>query len=669
MVRFRFSICVIACVFATAGALPGKARADDTVVGNGTATSCTEATLDAAVARLVPGDTFRGGVITFNCGVQPLTIAITTQKSLGFGSATLIDGGGRITLDAGNVSRHFFVTGADSQVQLRDLVLIGGTAGSFNGGSVYVGPSVGLTLERVLLRDNRAGFAGGAILTEAGSTLVLANSTVGSNDAPNGGGIAANGNVTLTDSLIFNNTAEVNEGGGLQVYFATTTVLRTRFENNAAVNGGGFLQRGGTATITDSSFSDNVASANGGGLHAYDNARLTLINTGIARGFAARGAGVCAVSAIPGGSTRLSIFGGTFAENQAQEGGAVYARGPTTTTETLLVRNATLRGNIAGSGGAIYVEGIASVSGSRLIENQATDGGGLHVTGVLELSGTRLTRNVAGVRGGGALVRGQLMGEQYLPGIFVLFQGNVFSENRASIGGGLSSDNSAGTILETSFASNAASNRGGAMSFDVTRAMNGVTLRNITTSQNQVTQSGGTGGDVFVGDVSATPQAGQRIDIDYATMIDGVASNGSTVFAGAGGTVALGNSVVWPFLGAGCGRDSTGIIISTNGNIGTPATCPFTQINDRTVGTFSALMLGAPADNGGGTPTYLPAAGSPVLERGLCNGGLATDQRRLSRPIDADGDGFVLCDAGSVERQLIEVIPSETIFVNGFEGP
>ena len=46
------------------------AHADDAVVGDGTAASCTEAAFDAALAQLYPGATFPGGTITFDCGTS-----------------------------------------------------------------------------------------------------------------------------------------------------------------------------------------------------------------------------------------------------------------------------------------------------------------------------------------------------------------------------------------------------------------------------------------------------------------------------------------------------------------------------------------------------------------------------------------------------------------------
>ena len=58
------------------------------VVGTGTPGSCTEAALDAALTG--------GGSVTFNCGASPVTITITSVKTITV--STNIDGDGRITI-------------------------------------------------------------------------------------------------------------------------------------------------------------------------------------------------------------------------------------------------------------------------------------------------------------------------------------------------------------------------------------------------------------------------------------------------------------------------------------------------------------------------------------------------------------------------------------------
>lgn len=83
-------------------------------VGSGTAVSCTEAALDAALAG--------GGTITFNCG-GPATIILTTQKLIL--ADTFIDGGGLVTLSGNNATRLFFVGGGYTLVA-RNITLTRG---------------------------------------------------------------------------------------------------------------------------------------------------------------------------------------------------------------------------------------------------------------------------------------------------------------------------------------------------------------------------------------------------------------------------------------------------------------------------------------------------------------------------------------------------------------
>ena len=66
-------------------------------VGDGSAASCTEAALRAALAA--------HDVITFNCGAAPATIAVRAPVELPTDRDTVIDGGNRITLDGGGTTR------------------------------------------------------------------------------------------------------------------------------------------------------------------------------------------------------------------------------------------------------------------------------------------------------------------------------------------------------------------------------------------------------------------------------------------------------------------------------------------------------------------------------------------------------------------------------------
>ena len=78
----------------------------DHVVGTGTATSCRSANVAAAVAS--------GGIITFNCGPGPVTIAMAaTAKIRNTSARVVLDGGGRVTLSGAGVRRILYMDTCD----------------------------------------------------------------------------------------------------------------------------------------------------------------------------------------------------------------------------------------------------------------------------------------------------------------------------------------------------------------------------------------------------------------------------------------------------------------------------------------------------------------------------------------------------------------------------
>ena len=92
--------------------IPAEARAEDTsspdhVIGNGTPASCTSEAVVAAVAA--------GGVITFDCGPNPVTIPMhATAKVVNDASPeVVIDGGGLETLDGRNTHRILYMNTCD----------------------------------------------------------------------------------------------------------------------------------------------------------------------------------------------------------------------------------------------------------------------------------------------------------------------------------------------------------------------------------------------------------------------------------------------------------------------------------------------------------------------------------------------------------------------------
>src|SRR4051812_1818291 len=95
----RAVLLICAVLFVTG--LPQTARGAG-VVGTGSGASCTDASLDAALAD--------GGLVTFNCGSDPVTIDIsggTGTKTIA--ADTTIDGSGMIVISGGHSVRVFQV--------------------------------------------------------------------------------------------------------------------------------------------------------------------------------------------------------------------------------------------------------------------------------------------------------------------------------------------------------------------------------------------------------------------------------------------------------------------------------------------------------------------------------------------------------------------------------
>ena len=78
----------------------------DVVIGAGTPSSCTSQAVVDAVAH--------GGIITFDCGPDPVTIVMTdTAKVVNTSAVVVLDGGGRVTLSGGGQRRILYMNTCD----------------------------------------------------------------------------------------------------------------------------------------------------------------------------------------------------------------------------------------------------------------------------------------------------------------------------------------------------------------------------------------------------------------------------------------------------------------------------------------------------------------------------------------------------------------------------
>ena len=207
-------------------------------------------------------------VITFNmagasklAGVSPLTIQLTAvlpdlAQSVKIrntsGSSIVIRGEG-----AANPYRIFNIN-ALQNVEISNLTITNGSTTATGGG---INNDGNLTLVNSTVSDNTSsGFGGGAIYSA--SSLNITGSTISGNTANgngNGGGIAGIGTINITNSTISGNSGAY--GGGIITF--TNAVMRitsSTISNNSSQNfGGGVLEQAGGATIRNAIIADNTA--------------------------------------------------------------------------------------------------------------------------------------------------------------------------------------------------------------------------------------------------------------------------------------------------------------------------------------------------------------------------------------------------------------------------
>jgi hypothetical protein len=228
--------------------VPSAARAVSTshpnrVIGNGSPGSCTSAAVVRAVAK--------GGVITFNCGKNPVTITMTaTAKVVNTHRRTVIDGGGKVTLSGGGKVRILYMNTCDPKQH-------------FTTSDCWQQKWPQLVVQNMTFADAYSGvrqtstshYGGGAIFAQGGQLKVV-NSGFLSNrcykSGPDLGGAAiralgmyAHRPVYLTDDTF--RGGRCSNGGAVSGLFAGFAVYNSLFVNNKAIGFGANPQAAGTA--------------------------------------------------------------------------------------------------------------------------------------------------------------------------------------------------------------------------------------------------------------------------------------------------------------------------------------------------------------------------------------------------------------------------------------
>ncbi len=296
------------------GATAASTASPTTVVGTGTAASCTYAALSAAVTK--------GGVITFNCGSAPVTIAVTTTLKLPIDRDTVIDGGNLVTLDGGGA------------VQILNWNSPNFQALDFR-----------LTLQHLTLTNGKQ------TPTQA-IPVAPAPCSQGWDDGEGGALFMRDGNLTVIDCIFTNNHAAPlgpDTGGGAIYVLGSkhgALIVGSTFTGNAASNAGAVGGLFCELDVYNSLFSGNTALGNGA--NNNDPTKCSAINNG-QNEIGSGGNGGALYS--DGNSVNVTLCGDLIMNNAAGTG--AFGGGLFFTSDnmmgTLSITDTTMTGNTGGS--------------------------------------------------------------------------------------------------------------------------------------------------------------------------------------------------------------------------------------------------------------------------------------------------------------------------------
>lgn len=367
-------------------------------VGDGTPASCTEAALRSALAS--------HEVVTFNCGAAPVTIRIGSEINLPTDRNTVIDGGGRVTLDGGGTTRLLRLY--KDNYRTNRLGLTVQRMAFINGkppGTGYVAPNPNqpacaygyadgsggairvrdarLHVIDVEFRNNAAAspgpdVGGGAIYVSGALDVTVVGSRFIGNSGANAGAIG----LLQTDGRIVNSVFDGNSATGTGMNYAGGAATNCpgvgHYGQGGAGGNGGAVAIDGEADadqlICGSRFVGNTSNELAGALFRTSNglARRTTIDRSLFQGNRARQGGAAFIL----NSSPLEITASTFQDNAAVNfGAAQFSRG------LLKMENSTFAGNEAthGVGGALLIDDMganATIRNSTFANNKASGGSG-----------------------------------------------------------------------------------------------------------------------------------------------------------------------------------------------------------------------------------------------------------------------------------------------------
>ena len=373
-----------------------------------------------------------GGVYLMNSSSLTLESPTFSNNTASVSGGAMYSIGSTLDVTNGTISGNNAEDGGgiyainNSSLTMSGTTVTGNTASSDSGGIRLSNANAEFT--NVSITNNSSNDYGGGLYAFGRATITMIGGTVSGNTAvTGGGGITLNYNsnndtsptMSITDTVIENNTVTNGSGGGLRLSTATATLTNVTFSGNQATNtnaNGGAISAvrspskdsPSILTISRGSFTGNTTGNAGGAIHC-NNSTLDIRNASVTSNNAKNGGGLY----VSNGST-FTMDQCTFSKNTASSnGGGLYLN-----AVNLDLTNGTFSQNTASAnGGGIYVEsatlnmsgGTISDSPSSNTDYTARNGGGVYVSGggTFHFSGGTIDKCYTSDGGGGVRVVGK----------------------------------------------------------------------------------------------------------------------------------------------------------------------------------------------------------------------------------------------------------------------
>jgi hypothetical protein len=238
---------------------------------------------DGGVKDGMNGGGIYGGAICNSGGTVILHESIISKNVSCLG-AGIFNIGGTVILKRSTVTENSVYCSygggnynEDGTVILDNSIISANIAnGGGYGGGIYNNSSGTVTITNSTINDNWARHGGGGIENKGGNVTLTASKIIDNRTGRNGSSAGIdnwrNGIITLNNSIVSGNKAEI-AGGGISNSSGTVTLSNSTISGNASGVYGGGIENNGMLTVNNSTISGN-ASDFGGGI--YSNGDITL---------------------------------------------------------------------------------------------------------------------------------------------------------------------------------------------------------------------------------------------------------------------------------------------------------------------------------------------------------------------------------------------------------